>query len=111
MSGLDEVSKQLGELIALSRSTQNQVSTLFGKYDKLNEEVIEQRGAIKLLGTQVAEHKAEDAKVHKTVSDMGKDFEAAKNKGAGLAIGWKLLGGLGGVAGVAAAIKTYFVSH
>lgn len=108
MPGMDEVSKQLGELIALSRSTQNQVTTLFGKYDKLNEEVIEQRGAIKLLGSQAAEHKAEDLKVHKTVGEMGKEFEALKNKGEGLAMGWKLLGGVGGLAGIAAALKTYF---
>ena len=108
MAGMDEVSKQLGELISLSRSTQNQVATLFSKYDKLNEEVIEQRGAIKLLGSQVTEHKADDQKVHKAVAEMAKEFEATKNKGKGLAVGLALVGGGGGAAGLAAALKSFF---
>lgn len=110
MSGMDEVSKQLGQLIALTTSTQNQVATLFGKFDKLNEEVIEQRGALKLLGSQAAEHKAEDLKVHKAVSEMSKDFEAIKNKGKGLSIGLAVVGGGGGLAGLGAAIKAFFAT-
>lgn len=108
MADLDEVSSQIGELVAISRSTQNQVTTLFAKFDRMNEEVIEQRGAIKILGSQFVEHKSESAKVHSTVSGLKTEVEAAKNKGKGLAIGLGLVGGGGGIAGFTAAAKAFF---
>ena len=107
MADLDEISSQIGELVAMSRSTQNQVTTLFTKFDKVNEEVIEQRGAIKLLGQQFLEHRTDDDRVHKIVSEIRRDFEETKNKGKGLIVGLGLLGGGGGLAGLSAFLKQF----
>jgi len=110
MADLDEVSKQIGQLISLAESTRNQVGTLFSKFDKLNEETIEQRGAIKILGSQFAAHAMECAEHRRANADLKAEFEATKNKGKGLAIGLTLVGGGGGMAGFMAALKSFLGS-
>ena len=108
MADLDEVSSQIGELIAMTRSTQNQVGTLFGKYDSMKEEQLEQRGAIKLLGAQSSENKHGLVNAQMKVAAIEKTVDEAKNKGKGFAIALGLLGGGGGMAGFAAAFKGLF---
>ena len=108
MADLDQISTQIGQLISLTSTTQNQVRTLFEKHDKMNEELIEQRGAIKILGQQFGDHKSDDARIHDVVTDIKDDFEATKNKGKGLAVGLALVGGGGGIAGFVAAAKAFF---
>ena len=106
-NNLEKISGQIGELISMSRSTQSQVTTLFEKFDKVKEETIEQRGAIKMLGQQFTEHRAENSAAHKTLAQLKSEMDATKNKGKGLIVGLGLLGGGGGMAGLAAAFKNF----
>lgn len=108
MADLDEVSKQIGSLMAIAEENGRKSTALFTKLDRVNEEVIEQRGAIKLLGQQLVEHKQADALVHGIVTAHEKQIEEVKNKGKGLLIGLSVVGGGGGLAGAMAAIKSFF---
>jgi len=115
MSDLDEVSRQIGSLTAIAQENGRKFDALFGKMDRLNEEVTEQRGAIKLLGANVVEqkeqlvkHATEDKAVHDAVTALVSKVEAAENKGKGLAVGLTLVGGGGGIAGIISFVQNWF---
>jgi len=108
---LDEISSTLGRLMANQEEHMRQQTALFSKFDKVNEELIEHRGAIKLLGTGVAEAQATATAARKSVAAVEVEYAEMKNKGKGFALSLALIGGGGGMAGVAAAIKTFFTGH
>lgn len=105
MNELDEINRNLGSLIAQVAENTRQNSAIFAKMDKMNEEVIEHRGALKLLGSELTEHKHVNKNVHMKVNALENQFEAAKNKGKGFTAGIALLGGGGGLAGLTALWK------
>lgn len=104
MADFDEISRTLGRIEGTVKATSDQVMALFNKHDKLNEEVIEQRGAAKMLAIQFADHLTEDQATHKTVGEIKDDFAAVKNQGKGALFGIGLAGGSIG-AGVATIIS------
>lgn len=105
MADIDHVSQQLGSLTAIAVETNRKVDALFVKHDKLNEEVIEQRGAIKILGAAMTDHKAVDQVAHTKYDKNVSEVEALKNRGKGFVVGMSIAGGGGGAAIVVAALK------
>lgn len=105
---LDEVSSQIGELTAIAKENQRQCSALFKKLDEVNREQIEQAGALRFLGQQFTEHKAEDKTAHAVAVATAAEVEAVKNKGKGFSVGLALVGGGGGIAGFLAALQALF---
>ena len=108
MSELDEVSRQIGRLTALVETNNSQTAALFRKFDENNRELIEHAGVIKHLGEAFVAHRAEDQLMHKMVSEIKADIDAAKNKGKGLTVGLALFGGGGGAAGIISALHGLF---
>lgn len=109
MTNIDEVSRQIGSLTARVDEALKQNAAIFVKMDNANESLIEQRGAIKLLGSQFLDHKLHDATKFAQLDDIVKDVDAIKNRGKGLAVGLGLVGGGGGLAGFFAAIKAFAI--
>lgn len=107
MTSIDQVSQQLGSLSARVDEALRQNTAIFMKMDKANEELIEQRGAIKLLGAQFVDHKLIDVAEHTKFNIATKELDAFKNRGKGIAIGFGLLGGGGGIAGIITALKVF----
>ncbi len=107
MADIDEVSRQLGSLTARVDETMRQNSAIFMKMDNANESLIEQRGAIKLLGTQFVDHKAHVAVKHAQLDIVIKDVDAIKDRGKGLLLGLGIVGGGGGMAGALTAVKVW----
>lgn len=94
---LDEISRVLGSMESKIDTLANHARTLFTKFDTLNESHIEQRGALKLLATQVAEIKQDLPDVEnvcltaaKAANDkavaLKERVDAAENKGKGILI-------------------------
>lgn len=107
MSNIDEVSRQIGSLTARVDEALRQNAAIFVKMDNANESLIEQRGAIKLLGSQLFDHKTQDAAKHAQLDLTVKDIDTIKDRGKGLLIGMGLVGGGGGLAGFLAALKAF----
>ncbi len=102
MSGeLNDISRVVGGIESDVRGLVKQFSDFLDKQDKFSEMVIEQRGAIKLLGTQFSEHISDDKAVKEVVIAMKEEFAAVKNQGKGALFGMGLAGG-----GVGAGIAT-----
>lgn len=107
MSDIDEISRMIGEMSANQREHMRQQTALFDKFDRMNEEQIEHRGALKLLGSQVAEVKMATAASDLKIKNLAEEHAEVKNKGKGLVIGLGLLGGGGGLAGFLTAAKSF----
>lgn len=97
MADLDEISRVLGRIEGSVEETRSQVAALFDKHDRVNEEVIEQRGAMKMLAVTSAEiktaHDALAVKVRDHIDPTIDDYKATKNKSIGAAWGVGLAGG------------------
>lgn len=109
LTDIDEVSRQIGSLSARVDEAMRQNTAIFVKMDNAHEAIIEQRGAIKLLGSQFLEHKLHGGTKFSQLDAIIKDVDAIKNRGKGLAVGLGLVGGGGGVAGFFAAIKAFAI--
>jgi predicted RecB family endonuclease len=105
---LDDIYRQLGTLTAVCTESQRQMVAVFAKQDKLNEEVIEHRGQLKLLASQTSENKHKVANVDQKVDANARQVDEVRNKGKGLIIGMSIIGGGGGLAGFFAGLKNLF---
>ena len=101
---LDGISRAIGRMEGVLSNVENQSTALFAKFDTVNEEVIEARGALKVLATQQLEqslrHGELVAVIEKDIKPVLEDFKSLKNQGKGAFFGVSLVsGGFG--AGVA----------
>lgn len=94
---LAEVQRSLGRIEGDLKNFGSQCETLFKKFDRANEELIEQRGQIKLLASQSTEAKI---LYEATIKPVLEDFKSLKNRGIGMVFGVSLASGSVG-AGVA----------
>jgi len=107
VADIDEVSRQLGSLAARVDEAMRQNTAIFMKMDNTNQELIEQRGAIKLLSSQFVDHKAHNATELAKLHAVVKDVDAIKDRGKGLLLGLGIVGGGGGMAGALTAVKVW----
>lgn len=95
MDNLDQLSRSIGRVEGAIDSLASETKALFAKLDKVNEEVIEQKGQIKLLASQSAEMKP-----------AVEDFKNLKAQGKGALFGISLVSGSFG-AGLATIISRF----
>lgn len=97
MTNSEDISRSLGGIQSTVTETQRQVSSLFEKFEKINEEVIEQRGAMKMLARTAGEIKvAHDGlaiRVKEDVMPVLQEYTASKNRLLGAMFGTGLAGG------------------
>lgn len=101
-NSLDEISRALGRIEGNIEETNRQTSALFTKFDKINDEVVEHRGAMKLLAqTQIEQksrHDTLEAYVDKDIAPATEDFKAVKNRSIGALMGFGIASGSLGAA-------------
>lgn len=94
---LDEISRVLGRLEGAVAQVNQNCNALFKKCDGMNEDIVEQRGAIKVLATQMTEQNTKHgelvAVIEKDIKPAIKEFESLKNQGKGALFGVSLVSG------------------
>lgn len=96
MANFDEISRTLGRMEGTLNGAVDKLDDFADRHENLNEEVIEMRGAIKLLATQQVE-----------TTKAVEDYKETKNRGIGIVAGLSIASGSIG-AGVATLISRLF---